>query len=168
MSNRFRRIGELVVGLIALALVAAPSAGAALPAGYSRDHGREPVALTTAGDHFGANIVNAGDVNGDGKDDLMVGVPDSPVRLPGVTGKVVFIERRRRAARSAPIRPPHGDTLISHAGAATAFGAQVATIGDLNGDGVPEHVVSAPGSDISSTAVDMGIVYVSTARRRTS
>lgn len=160
MSRRLRRTGDLVVGLLALAILTAPTAGAALPAGYAAAIAENPVP-TTAADHFGANIVNAGDVNGDGKDDVLVGVPDwrDSGALPGVSGKVVFVDGQT-GGMITTVKPPQSDTLISHEGASTAFGAQVAAIGDLNGDGVPEHVVSAPGSDISASAVDMGIVYV--------
>jgi FG-GAP repeat len=160
VSRSLRRTGDLVVGLLALAILTAPGARAALPAGYVSGIAENP-APTTAADHFGANIVNAGDVNSDGKDDLLVGVPDwrESGALPGVSGKVVFVDGQT-GDMITTVKPPQGDTLISHEGASTAFGAQVATIGDLNGDGVPEHVVSAPGSDLSASAVDMGIVYV--------
>ncbi len=160
VSICLRRIGEFVVASLALALVAAPCAGAALPGGYGSTPVDNPSTTSpTAADRFGANIVNAGDVNGDRKDDLLVGVPDSPGGLPGVSGKVVFVDGQT-GVPIVTVRPPASDTLISHIGQPTAFGTQVATLGDLNGDGVPEHVVSAPGSDISSAAADMGIVYV--------
>ena len=157
MSRRLRLIGDLVGGLLALAAIAAPSAGAALPAGYSARAILNPSGTTS--DRFGANMVNAGDVNGDGVDDLLVGLPDAPGGVPGVSGKVEFIDGRS-GGTIATVRPPQEDWSISHDGAPTRFGAQVASIGDLNGDGVPEDVVSAPGSDINSSAVDMGIVYV--------
>ncbi len=162
MSTRTRRIGGLVAAVLALGLVAAPSAGAALPSQYQASDQSpilDPVSPPSATDHFGTTMVNAGDVNGDGVDDLMVGVPNAPDGLPGITGKVYFIDGKTGKTISE-VAPPNEDTLISHIGAPTAFGAQVATIGALNGDGVPEHVVSAPGSDISSSQPDMGIVYV--------
>jgi hypothetical protein len=157
VSRRLGRTGDLVVGLFALAAIAAPSAEAALPAGYTAN----PVenASGSTSDRFGARMVNAGDVNADGKDDLLVGMPESPGGLPGVSGRVVFLDGGTgQAIRTIP--SPSSDWLISHEGATTAFGAQVATIGDLTGDGAPEHAVSAPGSDINASAVDMGIVYV--------
>jgi hypothetical protein len=159
VSRRLRLIGDLVVGLLALFVLAAPSASAALPAGYTGRLIENATGSTT--DHLGANMVDAGDVNHDGVDDLLVGMPDAPDNngVSAVSGKVVYIDGRTgQTIRSIPT--PRDDWLISHSGAPTRFGAQVAAIGDLTGDGVPEDVVSAPGSDISSSAVDMGIVYV--------
>ena len=100
--------------------------------------------------------MNAGDFTGDGRDDLMVGVPRAPGGGQGVTGKVVFINGVTGETRSVPAPFPQ----VSHAGADTDFGAQVATLGDLDGDNVPEYLVSAPGTDINSSSVDMGVVYV--------
>ena len=77
LSSRLRRIGEFAVISLALAFVQTSSAGAALPGGYAATPVDNP-ATVTAGDHFGENVVNAGDVTGDGRDDLMVGVPDAP------------------------------------------------------------------------------------------
>src|SRR6185503_10887024 len=130
-----------------------------LPAGYTPRLIQNSTDTPSNSDHFGANMVNAGDVNGDGVDDLLVGMPDAPGPVPGVSGKVAFVDGRS-GQTIRTIFPPQGDWSISHSGASMRFGAQVATVGDLTGDGVPEDVVSAPGADINSNAVDMGIVYV--------
>jgi FG-GAP repeat len=158
-----------VVASFAVALLSAPGAVAALAGGYT-PRAAENLSPNSTSDHFGANMVNAGDVNNDGKDDLVVGVPDAPnlLSLPGISGKVVFVDGQTGNIIST-VRPP---AAASHAGNPTGFGAQVATIGDLGScgsgaqcqigapDGYPEHVVSAPGADLSSTAVDSGAVYV--------
>jgi len=94
VSRRLRLIGDLVVGLLALAAVAAPSASAALPAGYTPRLIQNSTDTPSNSDHFGANMVNAGDVNGDGVDDLLVGMPDAPGPVPGVSGKVAFVDGR--------------------------------------------------------------------------
>ena len=159
MSRRLRLIGDLVVGLLACAALAAPSASAALPAGYSARAIADATGSPSNGDRFGANMVNAGDVNGDGIDDLLVGMPDAPKPVLGVSGKVAFIDGRT-GQTIRTVLPPQSDWSISHSGQDTRFGAQVANIGDVNGDGVPDDAVSAPGADISAGAVDMGIVYV--------
>lgn len=153
----------------AFSLVVASAAGAALSGGYVPRATDLPAANVL--DHLGASIVDAGDVNNDGRDDVLVGLPDSPGGLPGISGKVVFVDGQTGGI-IATVKPPDGDTRISHTGSPTAFGTQVATLGDVGScesgaqcqvgspDGYPEHLVSAPGSDISGDAVDMGIVYV--------
>jgi hypothetical protein len=142
-----------------LALIGATSAAAALSGGYNPIIATNPSSPVSAasGDRFGENIANAGDVNGDGKDDLIVGVPKAPGGLPGITGKVVFVDGPTGGViATVPVPSPQ----VSHQGKDTDFGARVATLGDLNGDGVPEHLVSAPGTDLTSTTLDMGRVYV--------
>jgi FG-GAP repeat len=158
VSSRLGRIGAFVVALLTLALVNAASVGATLPAGYAPGSTDNP-APAAAGEGFGAALVNAGDVNGDAVDDVLAGVPSAPFTgVPGVSGKVVFVDGRTGGVIESV--PPPQTELISNQGAPSGFGTQVATVGDLNGDGVPEHAVSAPGSDASAGGVDMGLVYV--------
>jgi hypothetical protein len=171
-ATRSRLIRSAVV-LAACGLAwASPARAVSLPGGYD-----PTIADNTSGttaDRFGASFVNAGDISvpKDGKDDLIVGVPDAPDPggLPGISGKVVFIDGSTGGTLGT-VRTPSGDAAISHVGAPTAMGASVATLGDIGScpsgcsaigppDGYPEHLASAPGSDISSTALDMGIVYV--------
>jgi hypothetical protein len=162
-----RRIQLFVVVSVVAALAVAPAAHGALPGGYAPTVVEDPSPISTA-DRFGDNLVDAGDVTGDGTDDLLVGVPNAPdTALPGVSGKVVFIDGGGGGVLKTVLAP--GEP--SHSGVPTQFGMHVATLGDIGScpgscssigplDGVPDHVVSAPGADISSGAVDMGIVYV--------
>jgi FG-GAP repeat protein len=172
-ANGLRRTRFVAVLVVALAaLLAAPSAGAALPAGYAPqavDNPGAPVPTTMA-DRFGENFANAGDLTNDGKDDLIVGVPSAPdPGLGSVSGKVVFVNGATGAIIKT-IAPPFEPT---HLQSPTAFGTRVARLGDIGScappitcsnvglpDGTPDYVVSAPGADIASNAVDMGIVYV--------
>jgi hypothetical protein len=160
--------------LAGISLFGAAPARAALPGGYvatAVDDPSTPIAASTT-DSFGDNFANAGDVNGDGKDDLIVGVPRAPDQnsLPGISGKVVFVSGLTGGVIST-VAPP---SEPSHTGALpTQFGARVATLGDIGScptpgcgssilapDGIPEHLVSSSGADISSSAPDMGNVYV--------
>jgi hypothetical protein len=158
---------------MAAALIAAPSARAALPGGYTPNPVDAPSPTSTS-DRFGENIANAGDVNRDGKDDLIVGMPDAPnSTLSNITGKVVFVSGANGSVLRAVTAPAPPSDQISHTGDPVRFGARVATLGDVGSctgggsactvgspDGVPEHLVSAPGADISIDAADMGAVYV--------
>jgi hypothetical protein len=80
------------------------------------------------GERFGAAMAGAGDMNGDGRDDLVVGGPgrDGACRL--------FLG---------------GATLVPDASwtdgqPGSQFGAALAGAGDMNGDGIPEILAGAP------------------------
>lgn len=87
----------------------------------------------TSVNDFGRSVANAGDVDGDGVDDQIVGAPFS--NLNGTNGGAVFVYSGAT-----------GDLLWSRAGehAGDAFGWSVDGIGDITGDGKSEVIVGAP------------------------
>jgi len=89
------------------------------------------------GSQYGSALANAGDQDGDGRDDLFVGAP----RGDGARG-LVFVQSGA-----------DGSTLASHAlgGSLSAFGGTLATLGDIDGDGRPELAAGAPGFQAGST-----------------
>jgi len=91
-----------------------------------------------AGDYFGWAVSGAGDVNGDGRDDLIVGAPFSDGG--GAAG-----EDRGRAYLFLGGDPPDAapDLVLSGAGAGDTFGWSVAGAGDTDGDGAPDLLVGA-------------------------
>jgi predicted aspartyl protease len=94
-----------------------------------------------AGDRLGVGIEAAGDVNGDGKGDVIGSAPGGAYAkvYDGQTGAVL---------------------LSLKAGAPTdRFGAHVSGIGDVNGDKVPDLIVGAPGGP-QSAADYTGRAYV--------
>jgi len=102
----------------------------------------------TARDRFGATLA-VGDVDGDGTDDLVVGVPDQAVAaLPGAGAVLVFSGGRRGlrprvVTELAPGMAPVGIPAINRQG----FGRTLA-LGDLNGDGATDIAVGAPGHTV--------------------
>ncbi|MDO9018370.1 MAG: FG-GAP-like repeat-containing protein [Deltaproteobacteria bacterium] len=104
-----------------------------------------------AGEGFGASVASAGDVNGDGYSDLVVGAPRASPGGRGWAGTAsVFY------GSATWTQPPAGtastpDHLLEGAsaegrfgGSEYRFGASVASAGDVNGDGYADLVVGAP------------------------
>jgi hypothetical protein len=104
-----------------------------------------------AGMHLGHSVSSAGDVNGDGFSDIVVGAPDydtTPIIPPD--GRVYLF-------LGSPSGP--GDTAhrVFAQGADNRFGWSVASGGDIDGDGYGEILV---GTETPSTHVRLDAVYL--------
>lgn len=111
------------------------------------------------GSRAGSSVAGAGDVNGDGLDDLIVGAPraDPLSRQDAGAAYLVFGKRSSTSVRAASLGS-HGYE-IDGAVVNGSAGAAVARAGDLNRDGRADLLISAPG--IRSVAEDgNGGVYV--------
>ncbi|MCA9728157.1 MAG: FG-GAP repeat protein [Candidatus Eisenbacteria bacterium] len=95
--------------------------------------------LSEAG--FGGSVATAGDVDGDGRDDIVIGAGGSS-NGEAAEGRAFFLQ--------SPLDTNPGGTRWQFAEGGRAFanlGESVATAGDVNGDGLADVIVGAPGHE---------------------
>jgi FG-GAP repeat/FG-GAP-like repeat len=91
------------------------------------------------GAKFGAAAASAGDVNGDGRPDLIVGAPTHDGAAGPACGKVFVFYNSAAGLPSTPSWTAEGEQPGSR------FGEAVASAGDVNGDGFDDVIVGSPG-----------------------
>lgn len=102
---------------------------------------------------FGAALSTVPDLTGDGVPDILIGAPNEDFLSNGSAGNVYLYNGatggllRRIQTESPEIRPGRD------------FGAAIASISDLNGDGVPDILVGSP-RQTSGGSSEAGKVYV--------
>lgn len=89
---------------------------------------------------FGSSLASAGDLNGDGYADIIIGAPG----VDSQTGRVYIYLGDEHGLATEPI------VLESPAGTGGEFGHDVALAGDINGDGLSDVIVGAPGVNSNS------------------
>ncbi len=98
----------------------------------------------TSGDGFGSAVSTAGDVDGDGVEDVIVAAPD----FDSSHGKVYVFSGADWSVLMTKTGAAVGDRL----------GCSVAGMGDLNDDGHADIAVAAPGDD--GAGLDRGVVFI--------
>jgi len=118
--------------------------------GYVRLHSAADGSLKAAargaelGDQFGWSLADVGDRDGDGKADLLVGAP---------TGMSFLPEKQGRPGRVYLLSGADLSVLAAYTGQNVddQFGMSLASIGDLDGDGLGEILIGAPSNDAEQT-----------------
>jgi len=91
-----------------------------------------------AGAGLGSSVASAGDVNGDGKDDVIVGAPTYQGTFPDEGKAFVYYGSTTGVGATAAWSASGGQ-------ASSGFGNAVSSAGDVNGDGFDDVIVGAPG-----------------------
>ncbi len=106
---------------------------------------------STRDDYVGGDVWVAGDIDGDGLDDLIAGATGA-----GTAGEAYLIVGSLTATGSDDIAT-EATTVFQGSASGDNFGARVSS-GDLNGDGAPDLIVTAPSNDDGET--DAGTAYI--------
>jgi len=106
------------------------------------------------GGQFGSSLAAAGDVNGDGIRDVIVGAPNwSPSSFgPFAIGKVFVMDGTSDTVLFTLDEPAAQENA--------RFGTSVAGLGDVNADGKPDFLVGVPGKDTEDEFSTIGVAYV--------
>jgi Ca2+-binding RTX toxin-like protein len=96
-------------------------------------------------DHAGASVSSAGDINGDGFADLIVGAPFSDVGPNGGNGGAAYVILG--SADTADINLTNATTtntfIVRGAAGGDLAGTSVSSAGDINGDGFDDYIIGA-------------------------
>jgi hypothetical protein len=108
-------------------------------------------------DYFGVRIASLGDLDGDGITDIAVGAYEEANGDTGRSGSVYIIRLLSDGTAKSFTRIAgslNGGPMLSDGDGFSS----VASLGDLDGDGVVDLAVGAPGADVA--IADQGLVYI--------
>ncbi len=109
---------------------------------------------TAAGDYAGAAVAGAGDVNGDGYDDVLVGSPRADTGGSNAGDAYLIL-----GPMSGTSSLSAADAVISGLAASDLAGTALAGLGDWNSDGNAEFVIGSYGDDTSGTGAGAAYIF---------
>lgn len=113
-----------------------------------------------SGDAFGSALTLVNDLNGDGVNDIAIGAPGDDAS--GTDAGAVWILFMRANGTVSQQRKIDGTSggLLGAIDAADRFGSALDSPGDMDGDGIADLVVGAPGDDDGGGPLGGGSVWV--------
>ena len=106
---------------------------------------------TAQQDYFGQSVATAGDLNGDGRADVVVGAPGISTFTATAPGyAVVYYGQATAPYLGSPISLPSTACITGVAASTADFGFSVSTAGDVDADGVDDVMIGAPSTLLSS------------------
>ena len=112
-------------------------------------------------DYSGSSVSGAGDINGDGIADLIIGASTRAAILSGANQSYVVFGKRGGFGASFDLSSLNGSNgfIINSIGLADGLGTSVSGAGDINGDGIADLVVGADRADPNGR-INAGQSYV--------
>ena len=137
------KLGLATIGVVAAMLLAAPKGAGATVI----DLGNSPNSVRLDGqaknDQAGTSVANAGDVNGDGTPDFIVGAPNADSRSRQDNGSAFVVYGGKELAGVRHRKLGLDGFRIDGAASGDLAGTAVASAGDFNGDGIDDVIVGA-------------------------
>jgi hypothetical protein len=104
-----------------------------------------------AGDYFGYSVSTAGDVNGDGYSDVIVGAYGNDAGGSNAGRSYIYF--------GGTSMDNTADVIMTGEATGDCFGGSVATAGDVNGDGYSDVIVGALWNDAGGTWAGRAYIY---------
>ena len=143
--------------------IAVDDAGAAYPVAIDPLLKSSPDAVLLSaqgGSQLGYSVASAGDVNGDGYADVIVGAPFYDHGQTDEGAAFIFLGSATGITSGTPAS---ADTVLASNQANAWFGTSVASAGDVNGDGYADVIVGASMYDDGHAAAGAAFVFLGSA-----